>query len=249
MIEHISAHVISVKVASDEAPYLGAHTISLLENVNALVDSDLHIRAVILEGGRKHFSAGANRTSLMTDDAQGHITSYVARVPCLLTRIKVPTVAAMAGHAIGGGFILGLLCDSAVLAEESLYGANFMALGFTPGMGATYIIEAALGPHLGREMLFSGRVVKGRELVASPLAHAIMPRAFVRNRAVAIAEEMASAPRRALELLKRRLTTPRQPMLEQALVAERAMHDELFANAATRELVEQRYAFSSEVTS
>jgi polyketide biosynthesis enoyl-CoA hydratase PksI len=239
----ISDHVATLSIATDEQPYLGAHTITALRMAVAAVSDDAEVRTVILEGGSKHFSAGASRDSLTADGAGANITSYVAEIPRLITSIPVPVIAAMTGHAVGGGFILGLLCDAVVLAEESLYGANFMQLGFTPGMSSTYVVEEACGPHFGRELLYSGRMVKGRELqFGTPLSPCIVPRAQVLWRATTIAEEFAQAPRRSLELLKRRLVTKRAVAMEEALKAERAMHAELFASDETRERIVASYA-------
>jgi polyketide biosynthesis enoyl-CoA hydratase PksI len=155
----------------------------------------------------------------------------------------VPTVAAMAGHAIGGGFMLGLWCESAVLAEESLYGVNFMALGFTPGMGATSLLEEAVGAPLARELLFTGRIIKGRELKAAggPLAYAVVPRAEVRARALSIAREMAAVPRGALLLLKLRLAARRSVLLEAATKEEHMLQEVLFAREETRLQIAERY--------
>src|SRR5262249_32901695 len=142
---------------------------------------------------------------------------------------------------VGGGFVLGLWCDVAVLAEESLYGANFMSLGFTPGMGATVVLEEALGAPLARELMFSGRMIKGRGLLGSTLGHAVVPRAFVRDRALAIAREIAEVPRGASELLKATLARRRRERLERAVAEERVMHEVLFSRAETRALIAERH--------
>ncbi len=93
-------------------------------------DDSLH--AVLVEGGSRYFSAGADREALLTSGARAEVAKLCDEVPALLLKIPVPTVAAMVGHGVGGGLVLGLWCDMAVLAMESLYGVNFMELGFTP---------------------------------------------------------------------------------------------------------------------
>ncbi len=231
-------------IASDEAPYLDAAVIPALEAAVQAIDADRGIRAVVVEGGDRHFSAGASREALVGADARAGIARFCAEAPRLLLSIPVPTVAAMVGHAIGGGLLLGLYCDVAVLAEESLYGANFLALGFTPGMGSTALLEGEVGAPLAREMLFTGRLFKGRELKAAggPLAHAVHPRAAVRERALAVAREMAAAPREASVLLKRALAARRLERFEAALGLETAMHATLFARGETRARIAQEYA-------
>jgi enoyl-CoA hydratase/carnithine racemase len=131
----------------------------------------------------------------------------------------------------------------AVLAEQSLYGANFMALGFTPGMGATAVVPEAFGPVLGRRMLFTGELISGRDIksAACPLSHAVYPRNQVRARARWIAHDIADGSRSAIVLLRRMVAERRRVVFEQALTEERNSHASLFADGETRREIEQRY--------
>lgn len=243
-ITAINEQVLSLRISTDANPYIGPWYVPALREAIEKLNADPAVRAVVVEGGSRYFSAGASRDMLMGPDGGAEIPTWVPEIPRLLLSISVPTVAAMAGHAIGGGFVLGLWCDAAVLAEESLYGANFMALGFTPGMGSTVVLEEALGAPLARELLLTGRISKGRELKAAGglIAHAVAPRAEVRARAVAIAEEMAKVPREALVLLKRTLSQRRQQMLDRANVDEKVMAQAIFEYEGTRTQIGEAYA-------
>ncbi len=245
-ISRIDDGVVSLKVCTDEDPYLGPWFVSKLANAFERLTVDKTVRAIVLEGGTRYFSAGGSRDALLSADAQNDILNYVTEVPRLLLALPVPTVAAMEGHAIGGGLMLGLWCESAVLAEESLYGVNFMALGFTPGMGATSVLEEAVGAPLARELLFTGRLIKGRELKAAggPLAYAVVPRTEVHCRAISIAREMAEVPRAALVLLKLRLAAKRRVLLDAAVKEEQLLQEVLFAREETRLQIDERYRTS-----
>jgi enoyl-CoA hydratase/carnithine racemase len=232
--------ITSLRVTTDDAPYIEADFKDRLAEAVASVKDDPSVRVVILEGGSRYFCAGASRESLLRPDAGRAVPRYAADLPRLLLDIPVPTIAAMAGHAIGGGFALGLLSDLPLVAEESLYGMNFMALGFTPGMGSTMILEEALGARLARELLFTGRLVKGRDLAAAGFP-SVAPRADLRRRALALAEEVAAAPREALTALKSMLGGRRRESLEHALEEERRSHEALFALGGTARLIAERY--------
>jgi enoyl-CoA hydratase/carnithine racemase len=238
--EPVQDGIVSVRVASDDAPYIEA---GFKERFAAAVDAlkaDTRARVVLLEGGSRYFCAGASRASLLRPDAGLEVPRYAAELPLLVLEIPLPSIAVMSGHAIGGGFALGLLPDLPLLAEESLYGMNFMALGITPGMGATVLLEDALGPRFARELLFTGRMVKGRDLAARG-AH-VLPRADVRRRALALAEEVAAAPREALVRLKAMLAGRRRERLQRALEEERRSHEELFTREDTAREIGARYA-------
>jgi polyketide biosynthesis enoyl-CoA hydratase PksI len=242
----IDDYVASLRISTDDQPYIEEGFAPALADAVAELKRDEQWRAVIVEGGPRYFSAGASIDSLTRSDGKSGVPTYAAELPRLMLSIPVPTIAAMAGHAIGGGWVLGLWCDVAFLAEESMYGANFMALGFTPGMGATMIVEEWVGAPLARELLFTGRLVKGRELkyAGSPLAHAILPRAEVRERALAVAAEIAQVPRESLRLLKSALTEQRRERLERVLRAEQAMHQTVFSQPTTAQQIAERYAAS-----
>src|SRR5207244_2774058 len=151
-------------------------------DVVARIAENDEVRAVVVEGGARQFCAGANRDLLLRPDADAAINSLVGEAARLVLDIPVPTVAAMVGHAVGGGLMLGLGCDVAVFAEEALYTANFISLGFTPGMGSTTLLPELFGPPLARELLLTGRTMTGAELktLAPSLAHAVVPRSGVR---------------------------------------------------------------------
>ncbi|MEM7413438.1 MAG: polyketide synthase [Myxococcota bacterium] len=243
-LETLEDGIASLRISEDDAPYLDTTgAVRELEAAVATLRADTTVRAVLVEGGRPYFSAGAHRDLLTDEDARAKIAAFCQRFPSLLLDLPVPSVAAMEGHAVGGGWLIGLWCDVPVHARESLYGANFMQLGFTPGMGSTVMVEAAVGAPLARELLFTGRLCKGKELAASggPLAHSVVPRAEVREKALAIARDIAEAPRTSLVLLKETLSADRRVRLERALEAEQRMHAVSFGDAEVRAGIDERY--------
>lgn len=238
--------IASLQIATDEQPYLGTALIPLLEEAVATIHADERARVLLVEGGDSYFSAGGSRERLLADSPESAVMDYVAALPHLILSLPVPTIAVMAGHAIGGGLAFGLWCDIPILAEESLYGTNFMALGITPGMGSTIVLEEAVGAPLARLMLFSGRLFTGRELRQSggPLAHAIVAKEQVYKHALAIAQEIAEVPYQSLRLLKQTLAARRRALLESVLPGEREMHSIVFARPEVRAHLDERYMTS-----
>lgn len=240
----IEPGIASLRVATDDACHLGSEFVPSLERAVRELKDDESVRTVLVEGGDRYFSAGASREGLLgAGDAAGQFSDYVAAVPRLILSIPVPTVACMTGHAVGGGLVLGLWCDMCVLAEESLYGANFMALGFTPGMGATTVVPEIFGAAAARELLFTGRMLTGVELarLSGTLARAVVPRHEVRSHGLELARAVAEAPRDALVLLKENLTQSRRRALDEALIRERANHATLFPRGDVKQHIAERY--------
>lgn len=235
--------VVSVRIATDADPYLEPGWTDEFRSALAPLGQDAEIRAIVLEGGEQYFSAGASRGALLAAGAVDPTLRSVAGAAEALLLFPIPVIAAAAGHAIGGGLLIALWCDAAVLSEESLYGANFMAVGITPGMGATCAVPDAFGRLLGQELLYSGRLVTGREIrnACCPLSHAVRPRAEVLDHALSLAREFAESPRDNLVLLKSMLTEDRRDALSRALPRERAAHAQLFTVPGTATDIARRY--------
>lgn len=235
--------IVSLRIATDDAPYIDpAWADGFVAALEALA-GDASARVLMLEGGERYFSAGASRSALLQPTGSEAPLAYAARLARAVLSLPLPVLAVAAGHAIGGGLLLALWCEVIVLGEESLYGANFMALGFTPGMGATHVVPEAFGAPLGRDLLFTGRLLTGREIrdARCPLSHAVRPRAEVWDHAFSMAGRIAEAPREAIVLLKQNLAAPRRARLEQTVEAEGGAHARLFADPDFLAEVGRRY--------
>ncbi len=222
VLRSLSPGVLSVAVSTNAESHFDWTPAELAAVLHAAA-AEPDTRVILLEGGATYFSAGGSRELLVGPDAQSAVPALVAEIPRVLFGIELPLIAVAAGHALGGGLAMALCCDITLLAEESLYGANFVSLGFTPGMGSSVLLAEAMGEPLAREMLFTGRLMKGRELAraGTPLAHAVLPRTHVRSRALEIAGEIADVPRETLVALKRLILQRRRDAVLGAAEQER----------------------------
>lgn len=186
----------------------------------AAAATDCHV--VLLTGTGDTFSSGAP-AALLAQLAQGERHPSDIRLPRVLLDCPVPVIAAMAGHAVGGGFALGLAADLVCLARESRYGFTFMNMGFTPGMGTTTLASHVLTPAVAHELLYSGELRRG-DAFSGTGVNVVAARADVVPRARDLARRIAEKPRPALEALKRTLSLPRRQAFEQALTLESLMH-------------------------
>lgn len=242
-MERLDDHILSIAISTEDSHHFGAELIEALAATVQIISLDESIRAVILQGGSNYFSAGGSSTALTELDQQRNILFRAIEIPQLLLDIPVPTIAAMQGHAIGGGFMLGMWSDIQILAEESRYGMNAVNLGVPPVMGATEILPDIIGTSLTQQLLYTGRLVKGRILKNSEcgLAHNIVPKKDVHNRAVSIAEDIAEAPRDVLVLAKKQLLIRRRALLDRILSSEMAMLRTLFAGQTIQNRIMEQY--------
>jgi polyketide biosynthesis enoyl-CoA hydratase PksI len=136
------------------------------EFVSGLIDafesfrSNSTYKVVILTGYDTYFASGGTQESLL-DIYDRKLNFTDANIYSLPLECKIPVIAAMQGHGIGGGFALGMFADFVVLGRESVYTTNFMRYGFTPGMGSTFIISKKLGIALAEELLMGANNYRG----------------------------------------------------------------------------------------
>lgn len=204
------------------------------------VGADPAVRAVILAAQGPYFCSGGTKEGLLAIQ-QRAATFTDIKLYELPLRCPIPVIAAMQGHAIGGGFVLGMFADIVLLARESIYTANFMRYGFTPGMGGTFILPHKLGPNLAHEMMLTGANYRGAELQARGVSIGVLPRCDVWGRAVAIGRELAEKPRAALVTLKRHLSRTAFEVLDEVVEHELAMHAQTFHQDHVLALVEKNF--------
>jgi len=214
------ARIVLDDAASSNA--LGEVMVEALTAAFAEVDRRANVRVVLLTSDLDVFSSGAPR-DLLVRLAAGELRPTDILLPRLLLCCPVPVIAAMAGHATGGGLALGLAADIVLMAEESRYGFPFMDMGFTPGMGATVLCEHVLSPAIAHELMYSGELRRGSAFARTGVNH-VLPRMDVLPRAVDLAERIAAKPRGAVEALKRTLSLPRRRAFELSLTTESLMH-------------------------
>jgi polyketide biosynthesis enoyl-CoA hydratase PksI len=195
------------------------------------IDANTSLHSVVVHGYDTFFCCGGSQEELLRlREAIGRDDGTFADLGfCdIFLACRIPVIAALQGHAIGGGLALALFADIMILGEECVYRANFMSYGFTPGMGITLTLPMKLGSFLGNEMLYSARSFRGADLRACGVPVRIVPRKHVVDLAFQIAEELEAVPRPALILLKDNQTRDLKDRLPSTVAAEVEMHRRTF---------------------
>src|SRR5215469_14048737 len=117
-----SAEGYAILELCDERRHNELSTAMVYEFIGALdeVRDDSSINAIVIAGTPAYFSTGASFELLM-DPVDGRVAPEEAILPRRILEVSVPTIAAMEGHALNGGFALGMCADLVVMAEESRY--------------------------------------------------------------------------------------------------------------------------------
>lgn len=198
--------------------------------------SDSSCKVVILTGYDNYFASGGTQEGLLALH-EGKVKFSDVSLYSLALDCPIPVIAAMQGHGIGGGFVFGLFADFVILSQESVYTANFMKYGFTPGMGATCILPKKLGFSLAHELLLSAGNYRGAELLKRGVPFPVLPQEEVLNYAIELARQLAEKPRVSLVTLKDHLVARLREQLPKFIEQEVAMHGKTFHQAEVKNRV------------
>ncbi|RKX79840.1 MAG: enoyl-CoA hydratase [Spirochaetes bacterium] len=199
-------------------------------------------KVMILQGLEDVFCGGAEKKGLL-DLCDGKVVVKDLLLSERVLNTNFPVIAAIEGHAVGGGLVLALCCDIVIIARESRYGAVFMNMGFTPGMGCTTLLPYIMGPFIANEMMFTGKRFRGSELEEKGTnINYILPRKEVIPKARDIALQISEKNVKSLYLLKYVLSAEKKKLLIDARVQEDMMHRISFGFPETKNTIEEFYA-------
>jgi len=219
---------------------LSSELMSKLHNTFDEIKKNEAAKVIVLKGLDSYFCCGGTKSDLLKL-AEGKMTFADMPIYRLLLDCELPVIAAMQGHALGGGLAFSAFADLLIMAEESTYASNFLKYGFTPGFGATYIIPKKFGPILGPELLYTAQEYEGRDLKARNTPIRIVKRNDVVMTAMNIANEMSEKPAISLKLLKQQLTKTIKDELPHYIEQELAMHKISFARPEVKEMIEKYF--------
>ena len=171
----------------------------------AEADADNAVRAVILAGAGRAFSAGADIGQLEAMDAV-RFRATIDRFMSLARAVQgsgKPVVAAVHGYAMAGGFELAVLADVRLAAEDAKFGLPDTALGLSPTSGMTWILPRLIGWGRAVDLTLSGRVVDAAEALGIGLVTRVVPADGLLDAALRYAEAIAAAPATGIALTKR----------------------------------------------
>ena len=192
----LDGHVAVLEVNRPPNNHVSAGMMRDLADAFDALDAEPACRALVLAAAGKVFCGGADLHA-----PSGIASGNFEEVNPLYTQAvrlfsnKKPIVAAVQGAAVGAGLGLALVADFRVAAPEARFSANFVKLGFHPGFGISHTLPRLIGEQKAALMMLTGRRVKADEALAWGLVDEVVDFMSLRQRAVALATELAeSAP-------------------------------------------------------
>lgn len=148
---------------------------------------------------------------------------------------RFPTVAAIDGPCLGGGFELALACDVRVAGSSAVMGLPEATIGLIASGGGTQRLVRAVGQGVARDMLLTGRRVSGSEAARMGIVSRLVDDGEATEAALAVARHLADGPTEAIEATKRLAVAASDLEMEVGLEWELASWEEVRRSAATQE--------------
>jgi len=169
------------------------------------LESRDELRALVLTGaGGRAFSAGADLTYMraLNGESRQEFILLTHRVTNRLAYFLRPTVAAIRGYALGGGFELAMACDLRVAGVDTQFGLPEITLGSIPGSGGVQRLPLLVGPTRAKELILTGRRLSAEESLAWGLVNQVVPSDRVLETATELARTIARHNPVAVEYAK-----------------------------------------------
>ncbi|MFC4452662.1 enoyl-CoA hydratase/isomerase family protein [Deinococcus sonorensis] len=205
----------------DQRNALSADLIRALRQRLDAAAQDPSVRAVVLAGDRKAFSAGADLAALQqlqhaSSEANRQDSQLLADLFQQLYTGPLPVIAAVEGAAVAGGAGLACACDLTVAGESARFGYTEVRLGFVAAIVMVFLLRA-VGEKHARELLLTGRLVRAQEAWRMGLINEVVPDGEAERRALDLAREIAGGSRTALATTREMLSVLPGMGLQEAL--------------------------------
>jgi enoyl-CoA hydratase len=222
---------------------LGSATVAELRAALAALREDDRVRALVVAGAGRAFSAGADLAEIEAFTTPHQFRAFVGRLTTAFAELQdlpMPSVAALHGFAFGGGLELALACDLRVAERGTRLGVPEMQLGVLPGAGGTQRLPRLVPPAVAKQMILTGEPVDAERAHAVGLVNELAEPGGALAAAEALAARLAAGAPLALAAGKRLIDQGQGMDLDAAIAYERETVSVLFC---TEDRVEGLKAF------
>ena len=199
-------------------------------------DQDDKVRCMIVTGSERAFAAGADIKEMLPKTySQMYRENLFGAQFDRIARIRKPVIAAVAGHALGGGCELALVCDFIIAADTAKFGQPEITLGIMPGLGGTQRLTRIVGKSKAMDMCLTGRMMDAAEAESCGLAARVVPADLLLDEALKAAKKIAAQSSPVAQMVKEAVNRAQETSLAEGLHFERRLFHAMFATADQKE--------------
>ena len=180
------------------------------------------VRVVVTTGEGKAYIAGADILEMkdMTALEGMNFSQRGHEAISMLEKIDKPTIAAVNGFALGGGFEVALACDFIYMSEKAKVGFPETTLGIFPGFGGTQRAAKLCGLARARELVYTGKMITADEAFQLGLVNKVVPHDELMKEAMAVANQIRANGPFSVRLAKECINRSLSLGIDEALMLE-----------------------------
>jgi enoyl-CoA hydratase len=198
-------------------------------------EADDNIGCIVVTGSDKAFAAGADIKEMQTKTyMQAYKEDFISAWD-RLARCRKPTIAAVAGFALGGGCEMAMMCDFIIAADTAKFGQPEIKLGVMPGAGGTQRLTRFVGKAKAMEMCLTGRMMDAAEGERTGLVSRVVPAADLIADAMKTADTIANMSLPITMMTKESVNRSYETTLTEGIRFERRVFHAMFATADQKE--------------
>lgn len=214
---------------------LNSQVMTEVTTAAAELDNDPSIGAIIVTGNEKAFAAGADIKEMADLSFADVYSADFFELWSKFAATRTPTIAAVAGYALGGGCELAMMCDILIAADTAKFGQPEIKLGVLPGMGGSQRLTRAIGKAKAMDLILTGRTIDAVEAERAGLVSRLVPADSLIDEALAVAETIAGMSLSASRMAKEAVNRAFESSLAEGLLYERRLFHSAFATADQKE--------------
>lgn len=203
-----------------------------------LIDVDQKAKVLVITGCDRAFAAGVDIKEIESHSSESaNLLNFIDCSWESVSRVKIPTIAAVSGYALGGGFELALMCDIIIAAENAKFGFPEVNLGLMPGMGGHQFLTRIVGPKIAAELIMSGDPISAVRAQELNIVSRVVENSKLISCAMDIARKIAEKPIASLKVIKESIGLAQNSPLIQGIKSERQMFRALFSTKDKEERI------------
>ncbi len=192
-------------------------------------EADASLRCAVITGSEKAFAAGADIKEMADKTVADMLSGNFFAEFDLISRIRKPVIAAVAGFALGGGCELAMMCDFIIAADNARFGQPEVTLGVAPGIGGSQRLTRLVGKSKAMDMLLTGRMMDAAEAERAGLVSRVVAAGSLIEEAMAAGKKIAGMAPLAVMANKEMVNVALETSLSQGILFERRLFHSLFA--------------------
>jgi enoyl-CoA hydratase len=178
-----------------------ATAFEMMQGLETLEQHDVGV-LIVTGAGDRAFVSGADLHQMLGRRQRDALAATSAAVFSRIEQCPVPVIAAINGHAVGGGCELALACDFRIAAEHVTFGQPEVGLGLVPAAGAAQRLPRIVGLGRAKHLILTGESIDAQTALSWGLVSSVVPRDALMGAAHALAVRLLTRGRLAMRLAK-----------------------------------------------